>query len=459
MSLRPITLTLAFVLGCAVACNERGNVSPPEAVPAARPAATSSSSPPSRTGALASDGADAGAPDGAGADGRGANPCTATPWASYAHDPARTSAADGCLTGPLTVTWRLTRQGTCGYKFRLGRILNVVGDENALFTGVDCGGSPAVMRVSTAGEALWTFSRADYGRGSWPALARDAVVSTDDGVFLIDRETGKWHGRELDVWGEPLVVGEAFFVDNTFQLDGSGPFVGAFDASLKWKWRASVVNAGKGKAVARTGGIAFADGLIVHAAAMGARTVPSLAAHDASTGDRRWLAAGMWPESAPSIADGRVFVVERWIGESGDRLVARALADGSVAWSTAIPWVRGPAPVLAAKLVLVHGAEGVRAHDRSTGALVWSNAVPRRAAFEVSATTMAAANGSRTLVVTSGPRVVVLNLEDGTEQWSGDVVKGTSPTALGGVTVERPVIIGKAVYLTSDGMLLRLDSK
>jgi outer membrane protein assembly factor BamB len=385
--------------------------------------------------------------------------CPATPWASYGHDPARTSASDGCIEGPITQTWKLGQQPPCGYRFRAGRFLNVVAEENAIFVGVDCGGSPAVIRVSPAGQPMWTFSRGDYGRGTWPALAGSAIVSTDDGVFLVDRDTGKYHGRELDVWGEPIVVGDAYYVDNTFQLDGAGPFVGAFDGSLKWKWKASVISPGKGKAVARTGGIAYADGLVVHSAAMGARSVPSLAAHDAATGDKRWLASGTWPETAPSIAEGRVFVVERWQRENGDRLVARSLADGSVQWSTTTPWARGPAPVIAEKLVILHGREGVNAYDRATGTLAWSNPTPRKAAFEEAATTMAVAKGSRTLVVTSGARVVVLKLDDGTEQWSGVVATGSSPTAPGGVTVERPVIVGRTLYVTSDGSLLRLAAK
>jgi outer membrane protein assembly factor BamB len=383
--------------------------------------------------------------------------CAATAWSMYGHDPARTSVSDGCVDGPLAIRWKITRKGTCGFKFRPGRFVDAVGDGEALFAAVDCGGSPAMMRVSHDGEMLWTFSRADYGRGSWPAIASEGILAVDDGVFLVDRDKGTWHGRELDVWGEPLVVGDTYYVDNTFQLDGSGPFVGAFDASLKWKWRASFVSVGKGKSVARTGGIAYADGLVVHSAAVGARYVPSLAAHDAATGDRRWVAENVWPESAPSIAGGRVFTMERWLGEKGDRLVARSLADGSVVWSQTTAWARGPSPVVTDALVIVHGAEGVRAHDRATGALVWSSPTPRKAPFETSATTMAVANGSRTIVVTSGPRIVVLALADGAEKWSGAVVRGSSDTAPGGATIERPIVIGRSVYATSDGALVRLD--
>jgi outer membrane protein assembly factor BamB len=365
--------------------------------------------------------------------------CPATPWAMYAHDAQRTSASDGCIEGPLTVAWKITRKGTCGFRFRPGRFMQVIGDDEALFASVDCGDSPAVMRVSPAGEPGWTFSRGDYGRGGWPALAGGAILSTDDGVYL--------------------AVGDKYFVDNTFQLDGAGPFLGAFDATLKWTWRVAGIIPGKGKAIQRTNGTAFADGLVVRAAAMGARFVPSLTAHDAQTGERRWLAQGTWPESAPAIADGRVYCLERWKNEERDRLVARALGDGSLAWSAPVPWARGPSPVIAGKIVAVHTVEGVRAFDRQSGALAWSHAAPRKAAVDETATTLAAATGSGTLVVLSGGRLVVLGLGDGAEQWSGAIVTGRSPATLAELTLERPSIIGRSLYFTSDGALYRLDSK
>jgi outer membrane protein assembly factor BamB len=434
-----VAIAASLAVLSATACSEQ--VAPSARSSITLASALAASPAPALDAGVASDDSHVGAPT------RAATSCPPTPWASYAHDPARTSASEGCVDGPLSVRWKLTRQGTCGYRFRAGRILHAIAEENAIFASVDCGESPAVMRVTPQGEPLWTFSRADYGLGTWPALAGDAILSTDDGVFLIDRETGKFRFHDLDVWGEPAVVGDSFYVDNTYQLDGYGPFLGAFGTSLKWQWQRSVINPGKNPRIPRTGGMAFADGRVVHAAAMGGHSVPSLSAHDASTGERRWTAPGTWPESAPSIAGGRVFAVERWHGEKADRLVARSLDDGAVAWSQAIAWARGPSPVIAGKLVIIHGAEGVRAHDRETGALVWSNPAPRKAAYAEAATTMAAALGSRTLVVASGSTIVVIKLEDGSEQWSGVVAGG----------VDRPVVVGRTVYVASDGALVRLD--
>lgn len=374
----------------------------------------------------------------------------------YAHDAARTSASDGCVDGPLRIAWSFKPRGPCGYESKTGRVQHAIADGEAAFASGDCGGAPAVWRVDPSGAAVWTMSRADYSRASWAALAGDAVVSTDDGVFLIDRATGKWRGRELDVWGEAIVDGDRIYVDNTWQLDGAGPFVGRLDASLHWVWKASRFDGAKGKNVADVGGIALDGGIVVHAAAAGPRGAPTLSAHDADSGERKWIAKGTWPESAPSIQGGRVHLLERWDKEKNDRLVARDLATGDVAWSQAIGWARGTPPALGGDRVLVHARDAVHAFDRATGAPAWSVPLPRTTPLVQSMTTLAIALGSDTVVVTSEARVVVLRLADGKEVWSGQVASGA------GAIAGSPVVVGRSVYvvfrtLENMGTLVRLD--
>jgi outer membrane protein assembly factor BamB len=258
------------------------------------------------------------------------------------------------------------------------------------------------------------------------------------------------------VWGEPIVQGDAFFVDNTMQLDGAGPFVGRFDASLRWVWKASRFDGAKGKAIADVGGIALGSGVVVHAAAAGPRGAPLLSAYGAESGDRKWSARRSWPESAPSIFGDRVHTLERWTGEKNDRLVARDLSTGTVAWSREIGWARGTPPAVTSKLVLVHARDGLGAFDRATGAPAWTAAVPRTAPLTQSMTTVAVALGSGTVVVTSGSRVHVLRLEDGKEIWSDAVVTGP------GAVVTSPIVVGRTVHvviqtLTNMGTLLRLE--
>ncbi len=440
---------VALTIGCDDARRATPTPGTPSAAPVAAPPEPRTVAPPSSAPSV---GASAAAPP--------EDKCRAAPWAMYGHDAARTSAAEGCIRGPLSLVWQAVYPKTCGFKFQPGRFLHVIADDRALYATLDCGHAPALMRITLAGEVTWTFGRGDYGRGLWPALyGDDAIVSADDGVFIIDRETGKFRFRELDIWGEPLTVGKSIYVANTFQLDSAGPFLGAIDDSLRWRWRAAEINPGKGKDVARIGGTALDGDTIVHAAAMGRRGIPALAAFDTASGQQRWLAEKTFPVSAPSIASGRVFTMEQFVGQKGNRLVARSLADGAVAWSEEVPWARGPSPVLVEKLVVVHTSEGVRAFDQESGKLAWSNPTPRKAAAEEAATSLAAAKGSRTLVVTSGARVVVLEVEGGTEQWNDAVVRGSSPTSFSGKVVGRPVIVGRSLYISSDGALLRFDAK
>jgi outer membrane protein assembly factor BamB len=383
--------------------------------------------------------------------------CGSGAWAMFGHDGARTSASDGCVEGALKSTWTFRPLGLCGYKAANGRVQHAVADGEAVFASGDCAGAPAVWRIDPAkGTTVWTMSRADYSRASWPALAGDRVVSSDDGVFFIDRATGQWKGRELDIWGESIVDGDRYFVDNTFQLDGAGPFVGSFDSAAKWVWKASVFYGGRGKNIADVGGIALSGGIIVHAAAAGPRGAPTLSAHDAENGERKWSAPGVWPESAPSIADGKAFTLERWPKENDDRLVARDLASGNVAWSVMSGWARGAPPAITPKLVIVHARDAVRAFDRSNGALVWSTPLPRSTPLVQSMTTLAVALGSDTVVVTTEARLAVLKLADGKEVWSGPAVTGN------GAICGSPIVVGKSVYvairtLTNMGSLVRFD--
>ncbi len=119
-------------------------------------------------------------------------------------------------------------------------------------------------------------------------------------------------------------------------------------------------------------------------------------------------------------------------------------------WSHPLADARGPAPLLAEGLVVVHARDGVYAFERGSGALVWTAPLARTAQANQSATTMAAATGSDTLVVASRAVVHLLHLSDGSEFWSAEV----APHAK---RVEGPIITGGALYVMADGAVLRFD--
>jgi outer membrane protein assembly factor BamB len=379
-----------------------------------------------------------------------APPCGHDAWSTYAHDAARTSASDGCVVPPLRTAWTFAPPLRPG---REARAAHALLDADAAYVQGVAGKSPMLWRVDArSGQLAWTFdSRADVPLVTWPTLAPRTVLMVDDGVFFVDPARGTNRGKELDAWGQSLADGDRVIVCNTWQTDGWGPYLAAFDLDGQTLWKKDKLGDARGYAPPDVSGIALGGGVVV----TGANRYPNgqhVAAYDARTGEKRWWIETTTPESAPSIAGGRVFLVERRIGDKTDRLVARSLDDGGVAWSREMLGARGAAPVQAGPLVIVHGETGVVAVDRATGEPAWSAPLPRTAAPVQSATTLAAATGSSTLVVVAGGVVHVLRLADGTEM-------GSFEPAPGAKQVDSPVVQGTSLLVVADGRLVSIASR
>jgi len=374
--------------------------------------------------------------------------CADDGWTTYAHDAARTGANVGCLFGPLHPSWTFTPKWVNGTPSHAAR---VVATSDGVFASGGIGPTPTLWRLDPAtGAVVWRYvTMADATRDGWPTLAPDKVMIVDDGVYSIDSETGRGHRGELDAWGESLTDGERLYAENDRYWDGYGLSVSAFDLEARKLWRRDYQARVRFYIPPDVGGVAMADGRLVHAAQHGPLATTGLSAFDPGSSERIWRVA-VSPQSSPSIADGLVFTMESSNGGASDRLVARSLADGTLAWARELPGARGPAPVLARGMVIIHGRTGVTALDRRTGALAWSCPLTRTAEALQSATTMAAAEGSGTLVVVSGRTLNLLDLADGRQTWSVEV----SPSAK---RVEGPVITGSAVYVVADGTLVRLE--
>ncbi|HEY8039150.1 MAG TPA: PQQ-binding-like beta-propeller repeat protein [Polyangiaceae bacterium] len=374
--------------------------------------------------------------------------CTSDAWTTYAHDGARTSASGGCLSGPLHVAWRFAPRCTGGCT---PYATHAIGDTGSAFVSGALGPTPALWRVDVqTGKAEWAFnSGAECVRGGWPTLAANKVVLVDDGVSMADVATGAGHRTELDAWGESVTDGEHVFAENDWYLDGYGLSMSAFELDGHLLWRRDYNALARGVQVPDVGGLAIADGVLVHAAQHGPLTGSGLSAFDPRTSARLWRVP-ISPQSSPSIDDGRVFAVEHWRGEPADRLVARSLDAGVLLWARELPDARGPAPVLADGLVIEHTRDAVVAFDAESGAEVWTTALPRTLDAVQSATTLAAALGSGTLVVVSRAAIHLLRLADGSEVWSG------APVAHA-MHVEGPAIVGSALYVVADGAVVRLE--
>lgn len=375
--------------------------------------------------------------------------CGTDAWTTYGHDNARTSASGGCVFAPLRVAWTFVPRSPLGM---MTFATHVVGDPETVFVSGADGPSSAIWRVGARDAApAWVYSSGDGVRESWPTSADSRVYLADDGVNVVDAATGKGRMRELDAWGENLSDGAHLFVENNWYLDGYGLYVSAFDLDGTLLWRRDYNALVRSFRAPDVGGLALAGGRLVHSAQHGGLSGTQLSAFDPQTSERLWTVATS-PQSSPSLADGRVFTLERWKGEHTDRLVARLLSDGTLVWARELAEARGPAPVLAGRLVIVHARGGVYALDQASGQPVWSTALPRTAQPVQLATTLAAAMGSRTLVVLSGKTVHVIGLDDGGELWSGTPVAHAH-------RLESPTVIGESLYVVADGHVLRMDGE
>jgi outer membrane protein assembly factor BamB len=376
--------------------------------------------------------------------------CTDDPWTTYGHDAARTSSTPGCLVPPLRAAWSFRPRWVKGTPSHATR---TVVDGEAVYVTGGIGPTPTVWRLDARTGAIgWTYvTMADSTRDNWPTLAGSKVMLVDDGVYSIDAATGRGHRGELDAWGESLTDGERLYGENDQYWDGYGLSVSAFDLEARMLWRRDYDALIRFFTAPDVGGVALAGGRIVHASQHGPLKTTALTAYDVPSGERAWKVA-VSPVSSPSIAGGRIFTIERWPHETTDRLVARTLGDGVLVWSREMPDARGPAPLLAGGLVVVHAAEGVFAFDRASGVPAWSSPLRRTTQAVQSATTMAAATGSGSLAVVSGRTLYVLDLDDGGERWAAEV----APKAK---RVEGPVIAGGALYLMADGEVVRFEGQ
>jgi outer membrane protein assembly factor BamB len=144
-------------------------------------------------------------------------------------------------------------------------------------------------------------------------------------------------------------------------------------------------------------------------------------------------------------------------------ITARKEADGSAAWTTPVDTPSVQAPVVAAGLVIVATQNDVRAFRASSGQLAWTaanisahtTAPPQDKSFNncpqstlhvafMLETTLAAAVGSNSLVVTASDAIYVLSLDDGSVLWHGTPGSVTGPT-------RNPVIVGHTLYVVDGG--------
>lgn len=374
--------------------------------------------------------------------------CVTDGWTTYGHDAGRTGASPGCAVGPYRVSWSWVAEGT---REREARAHHVIADAHDVYVVGVKGSSPVAYKLDVHGKLVWQHdTRADIMRSQWPTLALGSLVVNDDGFYLLSPETGKnRHDRGLDTWGQSLASGGRWYLTNTWHVEGPGVFVGGFDHEGRTLWKANKYGSVKEDVMDDIGAIALDRGTLVHAANYKFGQMSGVFAFDAATGAPRWSRSTM-PIGDLATSGGRVYSLEKEARGKEARLVARSLDRGETSWQVAVPAVRGAAPVLASHRVLVdRGEAGVFAFDQATGVEAWHASAGKRSDKVPLATTLAAATGSDTVVVTSSDGLAILSLVDGETRWAQPIE---------GVTdVHSPVLVGKRLYVMAGPAVVALD--
>lgn len=375
--------------------------------------------------------------------------CAQDGWLTYGHDERRTSASGGCCDKPLRMTWTFAAKP---HGPREALLSHAIADPEAVFPVGKVGQSPAAWRVDPGGIQQWVFdSRVDIHRGNWPLLALGSLLFHDDGLYLLDLQTGKNRfDRGLDAWGQSLTDGTRYYMASTWHVAGPPVSIAAFDAEGNELWRKFQRGKVFGDVMDDVGAIALDGGSLFYAVDYKFEPNCFVAALDPSNGDVRWQQT-TFPFSAMSASDGRIYLVETTGRFKPRTLVARAQNDGHVVWSVPVQGPALAAPVIAAHLLIIETDEGVSAFESSTGAKVWTSPHRRRSRSAVGAvTTLAAAMGSGTVIATQSRQVRIIRLDTGVDVWSGE------PAGLH-AELHSPVLVGNRVYVIAGSSVAALD--
>lgn len=390
--------------------------------------------------------------------------CGTDGWVTYGHDARRTFATDACITGPLTMAWNYVPTVAAGTTLKAVHHAIATSDAVYLQWAASDGpyvGTTAADRISLTGMRVWTFdSGSDANMADWASLWSGHVILNDDGIYILDQMTGmRTATTGVDWWGQTIPSTSEFYLVNTSKSDGPGLFVAAMGDTAMTSWRQNVQGNMCGQSLADQLGAIALDGTMLFYAAdyhTGSSTMPTfpsgLYAFDTTMmGHESWRVAAM-PSSAISVGNGLIYGVE-----GGSALVARHQTDGSMAWTQPVSGAGVQAPVIANSRLIIATNAGIASFDAMTGAPGWNTPLPGAVsrAYSITITngcggsqplggavmtTLAAALGSGTLVVTTATEVHVLSLSTGAETWHGMV-----PGAMG--ALHDPVVVGHNVYV------------
>lgn len=238
---------------------------------------------------------------------------------------------------------------------------------------------------------------------------------------------GAGGGFRTEITATPVILG-----DTVFTMDSDG-IVQAFDTThgtRRWRY---VTRAKKDRSVNLGGGLAASNDLLYATTGRG-----DLVALDLAKGTERWrLNVGMPIRTAPTIADGRLF-----IATIDDKLYAYTADAGKPLWThpaTAAPTAAlgMPAPAYAQGLVIAGFSSGdLLALRAETGTLAWSDTITAAAgqntlANIASITALPVVQGDHVYAAGLGGLLVAIEIHAGRRIWEREVASGQTPWLAG----------------------------
>lgn len=384
------------------------------------------------------------------------------------------------MVGPLSLAWSYEPSPPGGGQ--LTAVEHAIATHAAVYVkSADNGSKVAAVvdKVSLSGAKAWQWTFGDFEEHQWTTFAFGVLVVEEDSMWFVgDADGSGMQLGEYDDWGTNTADGTRFYVSSDVNSkDGYGIYVGAYPSMAPSplpfpppQWHQDLWgngnNAGTECGFEVNNSLAVESGVVYQAGEYrnlsGSPPFPSgVRSFDGSSGNPGWTQPTL-PRSAISVGSGNVYMIEQ---DNALTLVARKQQDGTVAWSKTLGGAQSiQAPVLAGGLLILAEADGIDAYDPATGALVWN--APGIDALQtafvgtlntyfdacggadslstLADTSLAAATGSGTLVVTAADGVHILNLIDGSSVWSGKIAGTTGP-------LKNPVIVGKTLYAVDTG--------
>ena len=158
-------------------------------------------------------------------------PCGQDAWPTYGHDPQRTSASNGCISGPLSFVW-----SAAGLP---GDVDHMIATNDAVYTSSK---SAVLDKVSSAGLKQWERAVGkDFYTRQWNTLAFGKVLVEDDQLAFVDEAQPANQTKivfDVDDWGENTADADRFYVNSDVNSpDGPGLYVGAYDKTGTALWK------------------------------------------------------------------------------------------------------------------------------------------------------------------------------------------------------------------------------